>query len=151
MDSAVPKPIEQIRRERLDEFVGQFDRNHEAAKALGVEPGYLSQLKMGRKPGQKTGRNIGEKLARKMEQEANLPNLWFDGIQTQSVDLSADEIKLIRSFRLVSDEARQQILGWLAVEQKIHITGNTHTRERQAIAAQGNSAAIRQEVTDAPK
>lgn len=126
------RSITQVRHRRLLEFVSGFETEAEAAAALGISPGYLSQLKMGSKPGRKTGRNIGERLARSMERAAVLPNLWFDGIESASAALSADEVTLVSRYRKVSPQARLNVLGWLAIEQQNQAEADREPLPRRA-------------------
>ena len=100
--------LTETRRRKLIDFVKGFLYDWQAAEQLGIEPGYLSQLKMDPNDDKNTGRNIGEKIARKMEITATLTHLWFDDIDTQLYKLSKKEITIIRKSRAVARKVRKE-------------------------------------------
>lgn len=69
--------ISAIRRVKLNEWIKEYKTNKLFAEAAGIEPGYLSQLKMGKESG---GRDITEKTARKMEKSLSKYQGEMDGI-----------------------------------------------------------------------
>lgn len=108
--------LQKTRHRRLIEFLQQFKTNREAASKLGIDASHLSQLKMG--GDRKGGRNIGEHLARKMEQNAGLPALWFDDTR-HLVAVDERHEKLIRRFDRLSREDQDNLLGWLAIDRML--------------------------------
>lgn len=116
----IREEIQAIRKRRLLEFLSSCDSNKDAAEKLGVEPGFFSQFKLDKK--NKGRRPIGEALARRMEEEAHLPRLWFDDIVISDQQLSYRELRLIEYFRRLSDEATkknyEEILHRLAEGQR---------------------------------
>ena len=96
----------EIRRKRLIHFVDTFDgSDKDAAAKLGIDPGYLSQLKMGKSRDKPTGRDIGEDVARGMEEAAGLHIYWFD----YASDDDALRAKAIASLYHLSDEKLKMI------------------------------------------
>ncbi len=62
---------EEMRREKLRELVNRHGSIARLADALGLTPGYVSQILNKRRP-------ITEKTARKFERALGLPEYWFD-------------------------------------------------------------------------
>lgn len=103
--------IQATRIRRLFEFRERFDTDADAAKALGVNPGYFSQFKL-KKPN-KGKRGIGEVVARRMEETAGLPRYWFDDIVPSDQTLSYREYRIIEAFRHLPDAAQNEWEGLL--------------------------------------
>jgi len=101
--------IRETRRRRLLEFAEPYASDADAARKLGIDPSYFSQMKNHHRP-------IGEKIARAMEEAAGLDRGWFDGNMAYLTD---EEARMLRRFRRLPPERREHILGWLALERSM--------------------------------
>lgn len=105
--------IRETRRLKLKEFIKTFEggpkaKNKAAAKAIDVQPSYLSQLVMGYDPETKRGRDITYKKARQYEKNAGLQYRYFDdfkidldldGLTEEDIESAAEYLELLRSRR----------------------------------------------------
>lgn len=107
----IEERLRAVRTRRLLEFIKtQFldrgEKQSDAAKKLGLEPGHLSQYTMKKNP-----RGIGEGLARAMEQRADLPPFWLDDLV---IDLTERERRLVQHFRHAPTEIQSATEAILA-------------------------------------
>lgn len=63
--------MDEIRRKNLERLIEQYEVQDALADAVGVTPGYISQLRNGTRP-------LNEKTTEKYEKKLGLPPKWFD-------------------------------------------------------------------------